>query len=430
MLREIQSWMNALKLSPISCVKSKRASSSSAATNRKSSSDEDVDLSGANPSSISPIQAVKHTIDRENTSIDLQRYNEWILIPILSEWISTLDLSALDRALYNRKYRENMLRIFQHKNFSTHGIPKLPKVRMKGFRKWLNNHQIKVREISFRYYYTDSIGFREFLTKNVKLETLTVSDCSTMGSMLFTELGLTLGCLKELNIMDCSGVKHFVDVASPDGVSAPVQYSTPQRIFPRLEHLNLGACSGIETSVLEILAVNCRNLKHVDVHGCRRITDEAISALALNCPSLQHVNVRYCPQLTDAAIASLAENSHRLTSLNVGGCSQVTDAAILLISQRLCYLEHLDIGGCSNISDASLYALATHHIGETLKDIRMACCRKFTASAIRNLVENCRNLDSLNIRYCNCTRHDVRAYELIASERKQQLSVKFLSVSL
>eukprot|EP00899_Mesostigma_viride_P028927 jgi/Mesvir1/9219/Mv22983-RA.3 len=168
--------------------------------------------------------------------------------------------------------------------------------------------------------------------------------------------GACAGTLAQLRVAGC-----FLTDA---GLSALIERS------PRLFALDLAACDGVTDASVALLARGCPLLEYFSVGGCRDVTDASLRTVAAGCPRLRCVNLAWCRGVTDVTMVALAAGCPDLDYLIVKGCGGVTDVGIRAVAGGCPRLQHLvAVGYSANV----------------------------TMETIRLLVENCRDLEELEI---------------------------------
>ncbi|KAB5547824.1 hypothetical protein DKX38_011230 [Salix brachista] len=118
--------------------------------------------------------------------------------------------------------------------------------------------------------------------------------------------------------------------------------------------------------------------------------------LAYNLRELDISRSRWGCQITDIGLyqISLTNCIGNLTSISLWGMARITDRGVVKLISRANSLQHLNIGG-TFITDESLFAIADSC--PHLKTIVLWGCRHVAEIGLRNLVNKCRKLESINV---------------------------------
>lgn len=193
-----------------------------------------------------------------------------------------------------------------------------------------------------------------------------------------------------------------------------------------LRSLDVSYCRKLTDMGLSAVAEGCPDLRALRLPGCRFVTDEALLALSVNCPYLEELALQGCSNITDLGLISLANGCKRIKFLDLNKCSNVGDTGVSRLAKACssslsslklldCYkigddsvlslaefshnLETLIIGGCRGVSDESIKLLAAA-CKINLKNLRMDWCMNICDSSVSCLLNDCRNLEALDIGCC------------------------------
>ena len=101
-------------------------------------------------------------------------------------------------------------------------------------------------------------------------------------------------------------------------------------------------------------------------------------------PKIDSLVLTGCYNLTDEKLTpAFGHENIYLTQLNLSMCKQLTDRSILKIVNNLKNLESLDIGGCGNLTNSALVAIEQGL--RTLRRLNLRSCRNVTDSGIGRL---------------------------------------------
>jgi hypothetical protein len=126
-------------------------------------------------------------------------------------------------------------------------------------------------------------------------------------------------------------------------------------------------------------------LKELSLGYSSKITDRSIEALSKSCfaSSLERLVLDSCLQLTGKMMSFIASGMKNLMLLDCSCNENIDDEAIAILVSSCSSLKALDLTECDSISDKALEAIGTHLFG--LRDLRAACCTKFTDAGIHHL---------------------------------------------
>lgn len=193
-----------------------------------------------------------------------------------------------------------------------------------------------------------------------------------------------------------------------------------------LRSLDVSYCRKLTDKGLSAIADGCSDLHVLRLSGCRFVTDKALLALSVNCPYLEELGLQGCSNITDTGLISLANGCRRIKFLDMNKCNNVGNKGVSSVAEACssslrtlklldCYkigdesimslagfshnLETLIIGGCGGVSNESIKLLASA-CRTNLKNLRMDWCMNISDSSVSCLLNNCRNLEALDIGCC------------------------------
>lgn len=255
------------------------------------------------------------------------------------------------------------------------------------------------------------------------------------------KIGSGLSCLRSLDVSYCRKLTDKGLSAIAEGCSdlhvlrlSGCRFVTDKALLalsvdcPYLEELGLQGCSNITDTGLISLANGCRRIKFLDVNKCSNVGDTGVSSVAEACSSsLRTLKLLDCYKIGDDSILSLAEFAHNLETLIIGGCRGVSNESIKLLASACkinltnlrmdwcmnisdssvsCLLndcrnlEALDIGCCEEVTDAAFNDLENEGDHLSLKVLKINSCPRITLTSIRILVDKCNLLEYLDVRSC------------------------------
>ncbi|KAG6713730.1 hypothetical protein I3842_05G167900 [Carya illinoinensis] len=246
-------------------------------------------------------------------------------------------------------------------------------------------------------------------------------------------------CLRVLNLQNCKGITDVGMVEIGHGLSS-------------LQCLDASYCRKLTDRGFSAVAEGCCELKSLHLAGCRFVTDKLLHALSKNCYDLEELGLQGCINISDSGLTNLVNGCQRIKFLDINKCSNVGDCGVLSVSEACaaslrtlklldCYkigdasifslvrfcknLETLIVGGCWDISDESLKSLAAS-CKNSLKNLRMDRCSNISDSALSCILNQCVNLEALNIGCCEEVTD--AAFQGLGS-REIELRLKVLKVS-
>lgn len=167
-----------------------------------------------------------------------------------------------------------------------------------------------------------------------------------------------------------------------------------------LHVLRLAGCRFVTDKTLLTLSINCRNLEELCLQGCSNITDTGLMSLANGCKRIKFLDMNKCSNIGDIGISNIAKAcASSLTTLKLLDCYKIGDDSILSLAKFCHYLETLIIGGCRGISNESITLLAAA-LKNNLKNLRMDWCTSISDSSVSCILNNCKNLEALDIGCC------------------------------
>ena len=172
-------------------------------------------------------------------------------------------------------------------------------------------------------------------------------DCSQIASRLtseaFIHVTATNSFLQELNLKNCKG-----------WLCEPVLVDLLKR-NPRLNRLDLTACSSLTNLILFCLSEHNSALKKLVLCECRWVSSNAVVQLSLHCNLLQYVDLTGCWEVSDPCVGSLASCCSELKTLLLNDCYSVSDDSVRIVARSCPNLSHLGLRGCWRVSNSAVY---------------------------------------------------------------------------
>lgn len=100
--------------------------------------------------------------------------------------------------------------------------------------------------------------------------------------------------------------------------------------------------------------------------------------------------------ITDGILKTVCNNCPNLRVLILKDCGYVvTDSVVEMLFRKLPYLESVSLAACKHVTDKSLVAMGKY--GHSLKELNLSWITNLSGSAILKLLEECDNLQLLDI---------------------------------
>ncbi|KAG2254536.1 hypothetical protein Bca52824_084672 [Brassica carinata] len=146
----------------------------------------------------------------------------------------------------------------------------------------------------------------------------------------------------------------------------------------------------LEDNAVEAIANHCHDLK---------LTDHSLYSLARGCTNLTKLNLSGCTSFSDTALAYLTRICRKLKVLNLCGCVEaVSDSALQAIGENCSQMQSLNLGWCEKISDDGVMSLA--YGCPDLRSLDLCGCVLITDESVVALANRCVHLRSLGLYYC------------------------------
>lgn len=149
-------------------------------------------------------------------------------------------------------------------------------------------------------------------------------------------------------------------------------------VNPRVKSLSLEKNGKVgDRSIKKFVAV-CPNLQVLNLSSCSKVTEESVVEIFKRCSEIRRLEINQCSGIKglvmDFEISKLEEMSAKGSGVN--------DDALAVIGKRSCRLLHLDLAGCLNV----------------------------TAKGVKEVVQNCRVLREINLKWCDNVNVDIVAW--------------------
>ncbi|KAI8793301.1 F-box/LRR-repeat protein 4 [Biomphalaria glabrata] len=231
--------------------------------------------------------------------------------------------------------------------------------------------------------------FKMFLKECcLELQTLELSCCNFVGSNVLDDVISICSNLIELNLHSCTHIEDFSSfkkwplpkLKRLNLYRTKIDYTSLSSVIRAscdLEHLNLGSCQLLNSSinlVLMDLGTYSKKLKSLDLWRMKSLTEDALSHIYLSCHLLEELDIGWCVDIKSErdCYINLAKNCKYLKKIFLTANRTVRDIDLRMIALHCPLLEQLDILGT----------------------------REVTREAIVFVLESCRNLILLDVSFC------------------------------
>ncbi|GJM88639.1 hypothetical protein PR202_ga04724 [Eleusine coracana subsp. coracana] len=155
----------------------------------------------------------------------------------------------------------------------------------------------------------------------------------------------------------------------------------------------------LEDTAVEVVANYCHDLRELDLSRSFRLSDRSLYALAHGCPRLTKLNISGCSNFSDTALIYLTCRCKKLKCLNLCGCGKAaTDRALQAIAENCVQLQSLNLGWCEDVTDKGVTSLASGC--PDLRALDLCGCILITDESVVALASGCPHLRSLGLYFC------------------------------
>ncbi len=352
----------------------------------------------------------------ENASVDLDSLFSLLLLPkyvlltILVDWISLIDLVYLDSALCSSRHRPYFGQLFISVTFR--GIRDV--YCKKSCLKWLNSRCITVNSLSI----VVDRNFRDNLTCCVRAAT----DCVIGPMCIFPGDQHYLAKLQSMQVLLKANIsKHYImqvvdhchnltELSVSCTKTRPISLDILAAIIAQNKQLCSLTLTNCELSTLSFMFIleHCSCLHTLDLsdtHGAPVHNVDMFNPLAVHCTALtslnlsnyrvkqvdnlQYVDIIYC------VMVSLIQHCPGLLSVNLSNTAFTCDELLTELTTHCTGLTQLDLGGCFRVLDVGVTALVTACTSLTVLNVNG--CGIVDCATILSITSSCTALRFLNI---------------------------------
>lgn len=364
------------------------------------------------------------------------RFNKYILVPTLIEWLHPSDFLVLDSALCNHTDRSYLLTILQDyaAKFQDFMFSTLPPISLSvSLFNWitqrLRNLKINNPSVVLRISNSSISKFRlslgdtpeETMTSFFSLiKRLEISQCSEKNQTYLTdELLVTHNRIKEVVVVDTNEDDKFRFID-------PVVSSVADN-FSNLRVFHLNGCRFCEQNAVISVVRNCRLLEDIDVGGVK-MKEPFMRALTVHGRHVRRLHASHCSRLhrrsfllfflhnsavslealrlplssrvdLEIALRSLmwyrGGDQLKLLDILVGSDSFINLDTMAEISRGLPNIEHLCIGYLPQLSSSILSTVFDHWNKLTVLHLQYLSCSQFRR-VLSEIFTKCHQLQELN----------------------------------
>lgn len=162
----------------------------------------------------------------------------------------------------------------------------------------------------------------------------------------------------------------------------------------KLKFLSLSQCAKLTSKAFATIS-DCKELTSLDLTNAT-ISNENVNAIMENCKNLSYIGFVWCTNLTSNGIVAATQNPHQLTSIGLTGIG-ISDDSLNRIMENCKNLHSLNISYCTNLTSNGIVTAIQNRNKLTSIDLAGT---SITDSALLEIAKNCENLNSLNLSNC------------------------------
>ncbi|ONI16386.1 hypothetical protein PRUPE_3G095400 [Prunus persica] len=225
-------------------------------------------------------------------------------------------------------------------------------------------------------------GISVLLNEYQSLEYLNLEAAYFLRDKDIAELSRFLHSINHINLSHCYGltcitfytlIKNCLVLDKLEMVATSIGEENIETDFKAshgIKSLNL-ANSSLGNNFITSFASICPKLELLNLSKCKGITEEGIVEVLKRCSEIRQLEVNHIGGMTDSFLHLEFELPKlKVLSLMFSG---IDDDALAMIGKRCCRLLKLDLAGCFSL----------------------------TSKGVKEVVENCKELKEINLKWCN-----------------------------
>lgn len=151
----------------------------------------------------------------------------------------------------------------------------------------------------------------------------------------------------------------------------------------------------------EVLVKNCESLQEVNLKDCHWLTDDIFIAFLKANRLLNELNITNCTSISSSCLQTIASHGGQIRNLYLRGVGLVPHI-LADICMRCHALEKLDLSECSFLDSSVFWQICMRQ--KHLMWLAVANCPKVNDESVLWLINNCANLNYLDVSGCNLRR--------------------------
>lgn len=345
---------------------------------------------------------------------------DWVVLPttcgqfVLSDWLTTRDVLALDSACTSHRSRDTFLQWCKHLLLNKFDIPS-DNVVFNDALQWLMIRFIHLKHLDFGLDVEVSFPIATSYLRKFGA-TLTSLDLEFYLwdeiNGLYDQIAVpTTSLLAQLHVW-CPGLRKMKILYCLNDAGMAALIPT----LSKLDNLRICCCKDITALGFSMVGQFCRLLSSLSISGVR-VPAEALVLMGDGCMNLTMLHLglsnyaeegmmnaiatmlRGLTKLTDLELrhmnhsiaVAIADSLPALCSLQIGGATTASDAELGVLFQRCTKLEHFRLGSCPQLTDMGL----SHF--RNLSSLKMGDVDRVTDASGAVLGRNNPNLYNLSV---------------------------------
>ena len=313
-----------------------------------------------------------------------------VLTQLLGQWLTLIEISKLDVCISHLILRRNFFKIISSKGVVFDGSEVFPYTSIdSSYFTWLFTRNISVRKLKFGLHTDSGVGY--FLQEKVCLH-LQSLDLSSSAQLYRFDLNRVLvNCprLEELIVWENSKENML-------NRTALVTLATNCK---ELKILSMFNNVSIDTETMLAVVQSCRHICELNFHFCYSLENAALECVAVHCnKNLRKLSIRTNDAITDVCMKCIAKHCPQLQVLKIQACNRVTVVGVEAVAQKCKMLQFLSLSA-TMATDETLAAVADNCA--QLEYICLSYCHLITDTGVLNVVQKCRLLTNLDVKYCH-----------------------------